>query len=29
MEQEAVYFGENGTIKSTLQKIKVPLILMK
>ena len=29
MEQEAVYFGENGIIKSAFHKIKDPLILMK
>ena len=29
MEQEAVYFGKNGIIKSAFHKNKNPLILMK
>ena len=29
MEQEAVYFGENGIIKSAFHKNKNSLILMK
>ena len=29
MEQQALYFGENGIIKNAFIKIKNPLILMK
>ena len=29
MEQEAIYFRENGIIKSASHKIKDPLILME
>ena len=29
MEQESIYFGENGFVKMLFIKIKEPLILMK